>query len=345
VKCLYCYKELDTAQIDFHPSCSRKIFGTVEPPLLPYTEEQIEELGEQVIKSHISVTGVQPKLSLDLKNIDKKVTGKKPQRFTIVGLWGGYILKPPTKEYPNLPELEDLTMHLAELAGIATVPHTLIRLKSGNLAYLTKRIDRIKNAKLHMEDMCQLNERLTENKYKGSYEQIGKMILKYSVHPGLDLVNFFEQVVFSFLTGNADMHLKNFSLIHKPGIGYILTPAYDMTSSALVVKGDEEELALNLNGKKRKIKRKDFEIALSSFELHERAIYNIFKKFEAVRDKWIHFISKSFIPDEMKERYIALILKKFSSIEDDKGKTKRMKKYKNTSGNSGITAYETGRIG
>ncbi len=109
-----------------------------------------------------------------------------------------------------MPEVEDLTMHLAKIARIKTVPHTLIRLQSGDLAYLTKRIDRVKKAKLHMEDMCQLTERLTEDKYHGSYEQIGKAIQKYSATPGLDLIILFEVVLFSFLTGNADMHLKNF---------------------------------------------------------------------------------------------------------------------------------------
>src|SRR5690606_38986653 len=142
----------------------------------------------------------------------------------------GYILKPPTPHYQQLPEVEDLTMHLAALAKIKTVPHSLIRLQSGKLAYITKRIDRTKKGKLHMEDMCQLTERLTEHKYQGSYEQIAKAILKYSALPGLDLVNFFELVVFSFLTCNADMHLKNFSLIQQPGMGMVFSPAYDLVA-------------------------------------------------------------------------------------------------------------------
>jgi serine/threonine-protein kinase HipA len=110
-----------------------------------------------------------------------------------------------------------------------------------------------------MEDMCQLTERLTEHKYHASYEQIGKTILKYSTNPGLDLVNFCEIVLFSFLTGNADMHLKNFSLIYDSVNGPILAPAYDMLSTALVNPADDEDLALTLNGKKKRIKRKDFE--------------------------------------------------------------------------------------
>jgi serine/threonine-protein kinase HipA len=312
MRCLFCYTKLEPGQVDFHPACSRKMFGKPQPPVLPYTEEQMLELGEKVIKSQIAVTGVQPKLSLDIEkspggNSETKMRG----RFTIVGLWGGYILKPATKQYPHLPEVEDLTMHLAKLSGIATVPHSLIRLQNGSLAYITKRIDRVKKIKLHMEDMCQLTERLTEDKYKGSYEQIGKAILKYSENPGLDLINFFEQVIFSFLTGNADMHLKNFSLIKQPKTGYVLAPAYDMVASALIVKGDTDELALNFNGKKRKLERKDFDTVLSSFKiLDEKAIKNLYQKFSSSIDKWMQFIPKSFLPAELKDQYKVLIKEK-----------------------------------
>lgn len=316
MNCLYCYKKLENGQADFHPACSRKIFGKPEPPVLPYTEDQMLELAEQVIKSQVAVTGVQPKISLDIEKPVKKKEGKKtPQRFTMVGLWGGYILKPPTQQYPQLPELEDLTMHLAALAGIPTVPHSLIRMQSGNLAYITKRIDRPKKNKLHMEDMCQLTGRLTEDKYKGSYEQIGKAILKYSANPVLDLINFFEQVLFSFLTGNADMHLKNFSLIEQPGNGFVLSPAYDMVASALVVQGDQEELALNFNGKK-KLQKKDFDIVFSSFKvLEEKAIRNMYGKFSNALESWMQFIPMSFIDGPMQEQYIHLIQQRARLLE------------------------------
>ena len=145
-------------------------------------------------------------------------------------------MKPPTKQYRSLPELEDLTMHLAEISGIEVVPHSLIRLSSGKLSYITRRIDRRNEIKIHMEDMCQLTEKLTEQKYIGSYEQIAKAIAEYSANPGLDITNFFEQVLFSFLTGNSDMHLKIFSLIDSPEMGYVLSPAYDMIASSLVVE-------------------------------------------------------------------------------------------------------------
>ncbi len=310
-RCLYCYDELGEETSEFHKACSRKIFGTPTPPELPYSEDQMLQLAEKVIKSKSTVTGVQPKLSLHIEKMAKK---DEPQRFTIVGLWGGYILKPPTKQYKFLPELEDLTMHLAEISGIEVVPHSLIRLSSGKLSYITKRIDRRNEKKIHMEDMCQLTERLTEQKYNGSHEQIGKAIVKYSENPGLDITNFFEQILFSFLTGNADMHFKNFSLIDNPDIGYILSPAYDMVASSLVVEGDDEELALTLNGKKKKIRKTDFIEAITRFNIDVKAIENIFNKFRTSVEKWSDFIDISFLPEDMKRSYHDLIKERFDKI-------------------------------
>ena len=317
MQCLYCYKQLQTGEHDFHPACARKIFGQREVPELPYTEQQMLDLAKDVIKSHISVTGVQAKLSVDIQRVStKKLSDDRATRFTIVGLWGGYILKPPTELYRSLPEVEDLTMHLAEISGIQTVPHSLVRLKEGSLAYITKRIDRVKNSKLHMEDMCQLTERLTEDKYKGSYEQIAKVIKQFSVQPGLDVLNFYEQVIFSFLTGNADMHLKNFSMINTPGIGYRLAPAYDMVASALLIKEDNEDLALTLNGKKRKLTRKDFDKILSADTIIDgRSIEQLYNKLAKAISKWQPFIANSFIPAQMKEEYWQMVTERAQRLQ------------------------------
>jgi serine/threonine-protein kinase HipA len=299
--CLYCYKELPEGQTDFHPACSEKIFGTPVLPVLPYTREHLSELATQVIRSQTTITGVQSKLSLD-------VDGKEQQRFTIVGQWGKFILKPQTGLYPNLPEIEDLTMHLAEIAGITTVPHSLIRFADGELCYITRRIDRDSNgARLPMEDMCQLSERLTEHKYKGSYEQIARLILKYTHAPKLDLANFWEQVLFCWLTGNADMHLKNFSLYSKVKGQYMLTPAYDMLATALVIPEDKEELALTLNGKKSKLKKGDFEKAFVQSGLNAKVAAHIFTKLEKIIPQWMDFIDSSFLNEGMKEGYKRLI--------------------------------------
>jgi serine/threonine-protein kinase HipA len=236
-------------------------------------------------------------------------------RRTIVGLWGGYILKPASQHYPQLPEVEDLTMHLAEIARIKVVPHSLIRLQDGSLAYITKRIDRVKKQKLHMEDMCQLTEKLTEDKYRGSYEQVANAILEYSENPGLDVVNFFEQLLFSFLTGNADMHLKNFSLIKEPRIGYHLSAAYDMVATALVNPADNEDLALTLNGKKRKITQSDFTSAFNRSKLDARQQENIFTKMLKAKEKWFDFIDASFLTEKLKSDYKTLIDERFLRMD------------------------------
>ena len=171
-----------------------------------------------------------------------------------------------------------------------------------------------KGEKLAMEDMCQLSERLTEHKYKGSYEQIAKTIQKYSSVAKLDLANYWEQVVFSWLTGNADMHLKNFSLYSKRPPAYSLTPAYDLLSTALVMPEDNEELALTLNGKKRKIKKNDFHASMRSSGLDGKVIENIFNKFAKAYDKWMSFIDISFLPDEIKMHYKDLITNRLSAL-------------------------------
>jgi serine/threonine-protein kinase HipA len=311
-RCLFCYKELKQGEKDFHKACAKKMFESTVMPDLPYTRENITELAKQVIRSQTTLTGVQAKLSLDINKGGKN----EADRFTIVGLWGRYILKPQTDRFPHLPELEDLTMHLAELAKINVVPHSLVRFRDGEFCYITRRIDRTENGeKLHMEDMCQLTEKLTEHKYKGSYEQIAKMIQKFSAVAKLDIVNFWEQVVFSWITGNADMHLKNFSLYSKGGGKYSLTPAYDMLSTALVMPEDTEELALTLCGKKCKIKKADFISSMRASGLEDKIIENIFNKFLKIKDKWFEFIDISFLPDDMKENYKTIISERLELLK------------------------------
>ncbi|MDV0444573.1 hypothetical protein MmiAt1_01010 [Methanimicrococcus sp. At1] len=314
-KCLFCYekfteKEIEEGIRDFHPVCSKKIFGTKTQPLLPYTQDKIAELALNVIQSQTAVTGAQPKLSLDLEKVKNT-----PKKFTIVGLWGRYILKPQTQAYKNLPEFEDLTMHLAELSGIKVVPHSLIRFEDGNLCYITKRIDRDETGnKIHMEDMCQLTGRLTEDKYKGSYEQISKKIQQHSKIPGLDLIIFAEQLIFCFLTGNSDMHLKNFSLI-KYENEYQLSAAYDMLPTNLILPEDTEETALFLNGSKKRISKSDFCKSFEVMKINPVSIENIFKNFKETVPLWFDFIDKSFLPDEMKEKYKALVHERAEKLE------------------------------
>lgn len=314
MKCLHCYKPLSDGEVDYHKGCARRIFESAIVPVLPYTRANIKELAREIVAASTTVTGVQAKLSLDVSR------GKAgdAQRFTIVGLWGKYILKPQTDRFANLPENEDLTMHMAEATGIKTVPHSLIRFADGELCYITRRIDRTRQGgKIAMEDMCQLSERLTEDKYKGSYERIAKLIRQHSAAPLLDVVNFWEVVVFSWLTGNADMHLKNFSL-YRPADNYILTPAYDLLSTVLAMPEDDEELALTLNGKKKRIRRDDFEKAMRENGMKDNAIAKLFDRFSKSVPKWHGLINESFLPKALQKAYhdkIDIMAKRLSIIE------------------------------
>ncbi len=296
-RCLYCYKELVDGEVDFHNGCAKKFFGMQYAPELPYSLNDLDALAVQVIKSQTTLTGVQAKLSLHLDRHEGS------RRLTIVGLWGDYIFKPQTQTYKNLPENEDLTMHLAEIAKIKVVPHTLVRLQDRTLGYLTKRVDRTPaGSKIQMEDMCQLTERQTEYKYKSSYEQIAKIIAKYSYVPLLDLTNFYEQVFFSWLVGNNDMHLKNFSL-YAPKGKWILTPAYDLLNVSMVNPKDTEELALTLNGRKKRVTKEDFVNAMTLSGISPKVFDNMLEKYRKLLPKFYEMIELSFLDDESKEAY------------------------------------------
>ena len=296
-RCLYCYKELDDGEVDFHKGCAKKFFGMQNAPDLPYSLNDLDALAAQVIKSQTTLTGVQAKLSLHL---DKH---ERSRRLTIEGLWGDYIFKPQTQTYKDLPENEDLTMHLAEIAKIKVVPHTLIRLQDGTLGYLTKRIDRTPDGgKIPMEDMCQLTERQTEYNYKSSYEQVAKVIAKYSYVPLLDLTDFYEQVFFSWLVGDNDMHLKNFSLFAPKG-KWFLTPAYDLLNVSMVNPKDTEELALTLNGRKKRMKKSDFVSAMTLSGIAPKVFDNMLEKYRKLLPKFYDMIDMSFLDDECKDAY------------------------------------------
>jgi serine/threonine-protein kinase HipA len=299
-RCLHCYKSLPADEGTFHPWCSKFLFGTETPPLLDLSPDQLQALAEEIVSKSIAVTGVQPKLSLDIG----KVPGDpKNNRLTIVGLWGEYILKPQTEEFAHLPENEDCSMHMAEHFALPTAEHSLIRLQSGELAYITKRFDRRKQTKFAMEDMCQLTETLTEDKYRSSMEKIGKVIHRYATFPGNDSLVFFEIALFSFLIGNADMHLKNFSLLTNSNNEIVLSPTYDQVSTRLAMPSDEEEMALSINGRKRKLTRTNFENLADNLKIPTKSVASSFDKFRKNLSGAHEIIDFSFLPSDQKEMY------------------------------------------
>jgi serine/threonine-protein kinase HipA len=311
-RCLYCYEQLDEGLKDFHPHCSRKFFGTDEPPELRYNLGQMAELAAKVVQRSVTVPGVQPKLSLTLVK-DTLADGNKG-RLTIVGTLGGnYILKPPHADYPQMPQNEHLTMRMAESFGLQVVQSTLIRLSSGELAYITKRIDRTDNGeKIHMLDMFQILEAF--DKYKGSMEKVGKAISMYAENTMLDLLYFFELTIFCFLTGNNDMHLKNFSMIARNGLTWNLAPAYDLLNVTIVNPGDKEELALTLNARKSKFNRMRFVEFGQSLGLTMRQIDGVFKRLLRNREKAVDLIHNSFLSEKYKKKYMSLLSERYDRI-------------------------------
>ncbi|MDD2330820.1 MAG: HipA domain-containing protein [Bacteroidales bacterium] len=286
-------------------------FGVKVPPKIEYSLDQMDELAKHVVERNIAVPGIQPKLSLSLI----KKTKKDPEtRLTVIGALGGqYIFKPPSEKFPEMPANEHVTMRIAESFGIRTVPSSLIRLASGELSYITKRVDRTKTGeKIHMIDMFQITE--AYDKYKSSMEKIGKALHDYSGNTQLDKIFFFDLVLFSFLTGNNDMHLKNFSMIESPS-GWVLSPAYDLLNVSIELPEDTEELALTLDGKKKKLKREHFEKFGEGLGLTRVQIIRAFNRMVSNKPKATIWIDNSFLSNTTKAAYHKVIKQRYTQLE------------------------------
>jgi len=308
--CLYCYESLPEG-IDFHEQCSRKIFGIKTAPKITYTLDQMDELAKRVVERSVSVPGVQAKLSMSLV---KSLKQKSDARLTVVDALGGqYIFKPPSERFRELPENEHLTMRMAETYGLRVVPSSLIRLASGERSYITKRVDRTSSGgKIHMLDMFQITE--AYDKYKSSMEKVGKALDAYSSNPLLDKILLFELTVFSFLVGNNDMHLKNFSMIETPS-GWGLSPAYDLLNVTILFPEDSEELALTLAGKKKKLKREHFEQLALGLGLTPKQINAAFNRLIKNKSKAYNWIDHSFLSNDMKKAYKQILEERYKKLE------------------------------
>ncbi len=307
-RCLVCNEPLEAPTSDptemYHNRCSTILFDSKVPPNIPYTRNAFSKLAKTTIENHVTIPGVQKKSSMT------KTALANSNKLTFLDYSGRYIVKPSSDTYQELPENEALTMHLARLVGIKTVPSGLAVLKDEELVYITKRIDRTNNGPIHMDDFCQLSSSLTEDKYKGSIEQIGRIIQAYSAQPGLDMVRLLELVIFCFLTGNGDMHLKNFSLIHEPYLH--LSPAYDLLNTRLVIpeRIDNEESALTIQGRRRKLTTENLYGLGSDLSLTTKQIDNIFTHFSRSGPVMLETINHSFLSHEFKERYCRILLER-----------------------------------
>lgn len=281
--------------------CSADFFGLKELPAIDIDKETLEELALKSSSLGLTVPGVQKKLSLHLSD-------EGSSRLTLVGHPAGYILKPQTEDFEQLPQSEDLVMDIAEMMGVRVVPHGLIEVDN-KWAYISKRIDRLNNEFYAMEDFCQLSGRLTLDKYKSSYERCAGIIKRYSVMPGFDMSEFYLRLLVCFVTGNSDMHLKNFSLIERdPGSReYVLSSAYDLLPVNVIMPEDTEETALTLNGKKSNLKRKDFLTFADIAGLNNKAATHMIDSVVRRKEEAIRMCRESYLNSELKKGMIALI--------------------------------------
>lgn len=312
--CLSCYAPLtERGARDYHYRCARRLFGSSRLPALDLDGARLEQLAQRLVTAGIALTGVQPKLSLMLR----AATANEKYCFTIVPERAGrhFILKPQIDRFPHLPENEDLTMHLAGQAGLPVAQHTLVRLTDGALAYLTWRFDRPEaDGALRLEDMAQLTERPAEEKYRGAMEQVGKVISRYATFAPLEQAAFFRLTVFCFLTGNADMHLKNFSLLTAADDLTRLAPAYDLVATKLAMPSDPEEMALTLNGKKSRLKLHDFTALANALQLPGAARLSLLADLWRAEPAWRKRIDSSFLPEELKENYQKLLAERLARL-------------------------------
>ena len=315
MNCLCCGKPLRAPdETGWHKTCIQWFFGTAKLPEIEIDDTTLKHLADETTNKGFTVPGVQKKLSLHL------VSDSRKPRLTLVNYPTGYILKPQVAEYEALPESEQLIMTMADTAGISTVPHALIKGSAG-LAYITKRIDRNFSADkiemLAMEDFCQLDLRLTEDKYRGSYERCAKIIQQYSSRVGVDMAEFYVRLVFCFIVGNSDMHLKNFSLIETAeGSGkYILSPAYDLLPVNANVPADKEQFALAMNGKKTNIRKSDFLKFAGTCGIDRATAEKLIENLIKFTPKWLSLCEESLLSDGLKERVSAIITERAKALE------------------------------
>jgi serine/threonine-protein kinase HipA len=300
-RCLITYEPLQKGESIY----SSKGLRSLNPKLIklndfPYSRpQQIKEA--QKLAGKMSIQGVQPKLSLKL-NI-------KEQKFEICERGGTFILKPQSPDYTHMPENEDVTMKMAKLAGIEVPWHGLIHCEDGSLSYAIKRFDRAgKSKKLALEDFAQLIGADRQTKYDVSLERVAEVLEQFCTYPTIEAVKLFRILVFSFLVGNEDQHLKNFSLITRNG-KVQLSPAYDLLNSTIVLASPQEEFALTMGGKKKGFKRKDFiqEFGMNHLFLPQPKLEKEMDQMLKLIPQWEKLLEISFLPKDQKEEYADLL--------------------------------------
>lgn len=309
MKCLCCYEPLQKEEQNvLHRECSLRVFGTETTPTISLDKQgTINALTHQLAQGR-GLTGVQAKFSAALQRDHK--------RLTLSSALYGYIVKPQTEQYSHLPEIEALSMQLAEVWNLPVAPSSLLYTEQGELVYVSKRVDRLENmGKVRQEDMGQVLGNITENKYKSSHEKIGKAILANCHNPRLDGLQYFNSVLFAFIIGNNDAHLKNFSL-SKFNNQWTLTPLYDQVAVRLAVPEtqDNEDLALTMNGRKRKIAWRDFQALARTLQITPQLAEAQLRRAQKLVPKMSNCISNSFLTNTQQVDFLQLIETRLSRL-------------------------------
>jgi serine/threonine-protein kinase HipA len=270
-------------------------------PLEFTAEQQRQEAISRAGK--MSIQGLQLKLSAVLRITEG--------RFEIVDRRGQYILKPQSLDFPELPENEDLTMRMAAAVEIEVPVHGLLRSADDSFTYFIKRFDRDGRERLPLEDFAQLSGESRETKYDSSMEKVAAVIEQFCTFPAIERVKLFERTIFSFLVGNEDMHLKNFSLITR-NQKVELAPAYDFLNSTIALKNSKEEMALPLRGKKSGLTRNDFlnYYARERLQINERVLSDVLSRFTKAIPLWRKLLDQSFLSEEAQQKFSAIIDKR-----------------------------------
>lgn len=311
--CFFCEKLLqkDDGNALWHEACAQAFFKDGNEPELDFSLKDFERKSRFLLKAGEALPGAQKKISLSLSKQGGGV------HFVLFAVPSGYILKPQSPDFAHLPETEDFGMRFAELFGVRTCPHNLVRLKDGSLAYLTKRIDREAQgntfSKIPMEDFAQLGGISPEDKYRGSYERAGKIIDRYSKYPLADKVELYLRILVSFLLGNSDLHYKNLSLLEQPSGGYLLARAYDMVPVDLYLQNGDE-LALSLNGKKQQLHRQDFLAFAHRLGLNPKTAEALLDRLLALQHLGFDAIQHSRLPKKDQLSFQALYLSRLQDL-------------------------------
>jgi serine/threonine-protein kinase HipA len=276
--------------------------------LAPLAYSSQEQRNEAMLRaSKLSIQGVQPKLSarLDLKQ----------QTFVFVDIDGEYILKPESDTWPELPANEAISMTLAQQFSIDVPVHGLVFTKNDELTYFIRRFDRQKHKKIAIEDFAQLSNLNRDTKYNSSVEKVTKVIHEFCTFPNIEYISLFRRVLFNFIIGNEDMHLKNYSLINQDDI-WKLAPAYDFLNTTIALQHPEEESALPINGRKNELRRQDFVdyLAINHLRLTRKVVDTVMAELEALHSVFIDLIARSYLTGHMKDAYVKVLNERYKRL-------------------------------